>query len=136
VREARVYGSVYYANEARSTWELRRAEDEPDDLVVALYNRKANSSRLHPPLGFRFAYTADAIRVTAAALADSPDLLNRVPVRQRLRAMLATGALTAPELAEATGEAEATIRKTLARMVKATEAVQLEGTPLRWGMRA
>jgi response regulator of citrate/malate metabolism len=81
-------------------------------------------------------FTSDTIRVSTSALADSPDLMNRTTVRQRLRTMLATGALTADELAEATGESEATIRKTLARMVKAEEAVQLPGPPLRWGRRA
>ena len=135
-RVARPYGSVYYSNEARMTWELRRAEEEPDDLVVALFNQKMNAGRKHPPLAFRFTFTPDTIRVSTSPLADSPDLMNRTTVRQRLRTMLATGALTAEELAEATGEGEATIRKTLARMVKAEEAVQLPGTPLRWGRRA
>jgi hypothetical protein len=133
-RAAAPYGSVFYKNEARMTWELRRAEEEPEDLVVALYNRKVNAGRPQPPLGFRFAFTPDAIRVSAAALDEAPDLLARASLSKRISVALAPGALTVAELAEHLEASEASVRRTLERS-RGKLAVPLPDTkPAKWGL--
>jgi hypothetical protein len=134
-RTARPYGSVFYANEARMAWELRRAEDEGEDLVVALYNRKANGSRLHPPLGFRLAFTPEAIRVTSADLGKSPDLLARASLAQGIRSTLAAGALTIPQIAEAIDATEASVGRVIRRLREKGTIVAIgETRPYLWGL--
>jgi hypothetical protein len=134
-RTARPYGSVFYANEARMAWELRRAEDEAEDLVVALYNRKANGSRLHPPLGFRLAFTPEAIRVTSADLGKSPDLLARASLAQGIRTTLAAGALTIPQIAEAIDATEASVGRVIRRLRDKGVIVAIgETRPYLWGL--
>jgi AAA domain len=140
-RAARPYGSVYYANIARSCWEVRRtSEDTDDDLLLALYHRKVNHGRLRAPLSLRVHFAADRITLHPSTLADAPDLMARATYRQRIKAMLATGKLTTEELAEALDNAPVTtIRKTLERMRdKYHEVVSLPtakpSDPLLWGL--
>jgi 5S rRNA maturation endonuclease (ribonuclease M5) len=138
---SRPFGSVFVQNIARSTWEVRRtAEDMGDDLVLGLYHRKVNRGRLHSPLSLRAHFDADRITLHAGTLADAPDLLDRATTRQRIRVMLATGALTTDELAEALHPAPAkTVRRTLERMRDRYREVvnlpvQKPSDPLRWGL--
>ena len=119
------------------TWELRGAEHEPDDLVVALYNQKVNAGKKHPPIAFRFAFEADAIRATPATLADSPDLLARASLPKRITVALMTGALTTAELAEHLDVAKETVDRIVRRMRERGDVVAVgDARPSRWGMAA
>lgn len=133
---AKPFGSVFVWNLARSVWELRRSEDETNDLVVGLYHRKANGGRLHPPIGLRLAFAPDAIALEAANLSESSDLLARASLR--IRAVLSPGALTTAEVADALGVSEDTAGRTLRRM-SGKGVVRLpndEGGRVRWGLLA
>ena len=48
-QERGAFGSVYKRNSARSVWEMRQAAD--GEMTFGLYHRKANNSRLGPPVG-------------------------------------------------------------------------------------
>ena len=140
---ARPFGSVFVQNIARSTWEVRRtAEDTGDDLVLGLYHRKVNRGRLHAPISLRAHFDTDRITLHAGTLTDAPDLLGRATTRQRIKVMLATGALTTDELADALdGAPLATVRRTLERMRdRYHEVINLPTShpsdPLRWGLAA
>ena len=42
-QEAGIYGSVFYKNFARSTWELKKEQEVgADESVLGLFNRKSN----------------------------------------------------------------------------------------------
>jgi hypothetical protein len=139
---AKPYGSVFTWNLARSVWELRKAEDDSEDLVVGLYHRKSNRGKLHPPIGLRYAFGVNTGHsgITAAGmdLASAPDLLARASTPQRLRAALGQGAATAGELAEALDLAEDLVSRTLRRMADRHQVVRLVSAPgdkrVRWGL--
>jgi hypothetical protein len=142
-RAARPYGSVYYSNIARSCWEVRRtAEDTDDDLLLALFHRKVNHGKLHPPLSLRLHFGPDSITAHPSTLAEAPDLMARATNRQRIKVILSTGKLTTEEIAEALDNAPvASVRKTLERMRdKYREVVNLptmkSSDPLVWGLAA
>jgi hypothetical protein len=129
---AKPYGSAFVWNLARSVWELRRGEDDSDGLVMAAYHRKANRGKLHPPIGLRFTFAPDSVALASTDLADSPDLLARGSVPQRIRTVLRPGALTTAEIAEAIGAPEDTVSRNLRRM---TGVLRLPDTkPAKWGL--
>lgn len=114
----RPYGSVFVRNLARSAWELRRAEEaDPDELVIAAYQRKNNAGRRAPPFSLRLTFQPDgAVVVTGADLAEAPDLLARASLSKRAMVALATGALTIAELSEHLDAAEATMGRIVQRL--------------------
>src|SRR5207244_12406176 len=134
-RLTRLDGSVFYANEARMTWELRRVEEESADLVVALYNRKANGARLQPPVSLRFAFEPELIRATGTDLGESPDLLARATVTKRVLVALGTGALTTAELAQHLDKPEDTVGRIIRRLREKGQVVAVgDARPYRWGL--
>jgi hypothetical protein len=135
---ARPYGSVFVQNLARSVWEIRRSEDDgSDNLVVALYHRKANRGRLHAPIGLRYLFEPDSITIRNADLRDSDELLARASLSQRIRAILAGGAKTTVEVATAIDADEESVKRTLRRMASNGKAVRLpDGGIVRWGLSA
>ena len=132
---ARAYGSVFVNNLARSAWELRRAreDDGADDLVVALHHRKVNRGKLHPPLGLRFCFGPEAVRVEASDLGDRPELLAGTSLGYRLRTALAHGARSTADLAEELDATVDTVRRTLNRQAKRGGVVRLGDN---WGLAA
>jgi hypothetical protein len=139
---ARPFGSVFVQNMARSVWEMRRSEDqEGDELRVALYHRKANRTRLRPPLGFRFQFTDDRITVQNADLAEAPDLLARASTSTQVLAALRPGAKSITDLAKELGLNPETVRKTLQRLLQRDRVVRLsdlhggKGQEIPWGLR-
>ena len=60
------YGSIYVQALGRSIWEARRDDDGGDDVVVSLFHRKCNVTRLHSPVSLRFQFSEEMISVTSA----------------------------------------------------------------------
>jgi len=131
-RSRSIFGSVFFTNLARSVWEVK-AEQETgeDEAVISLKHTKANLSRIHPPLGFKFSFTDTAICVAKAELKDT-GLSGELPITWQIKNLLRSGALTTKEIAEALGKSESTIGRTLRRMKKKSEVVKIEGD--RWGL--
>jgi hypothetical protein len=134
----RPFGSVFNMNLPRSVWELRRSNEDADDLQLALYHRKVNRGRLHPPISLTFAFEPDRLIICGAHLGEAPDLLARAPLPQQLRAALSTGAKTIPALAVELDAKEDTIDKTLRRLRDRGVTVQLPGDkpPYLWGLKS
>ena len=71
------FGSVYKRNSARSLWEMRQAEN--GEMTMGLYHRKANNSRLSPPVGLSLNiiedddYTIQVASFRRCDVADLPD---------------------------------------------------------------
>ena len=133
------YGSIYVQALGRSIWEARRDEDGGDEVMVGLYHRKCNATKLHPPLAFRFRFEADRISVEGGKVEDSPDLLARASLAKRVSVALKTGALTVAELAEHLQASEDTVRTTIRRMHdrKGPQVTQVgDSRPAKWGLVA
>lgn len=136
------YGSVYFINLCRTIWELRRSEDQDSDaLVIGLFHRKANQTKLFPPMGLRFEFGGDgAIRIKAHDITERTDLLARTSLGYRLQELLRSGARTTDELAEGADSALETVSRTLRRLHRRGKVVPLEiggkgrGDKQQWGL--
>jgi hypothetical protein len=133
------YGSIYVQALGRSIWEARRDDEDADEVMVGLYHRKCNATKLHPPLALRFHFADDRISVAAGKVEDTPELLARASLTKRVTVALATGALTIAELSEHLGATEDTVRTIIRRMRdrKPPQVVQAgDGRPAKWGLAA
>jgi hypothetical protein len=111
------FGSTFWHNSARSTWFIRRADDDIGDgpAVVGLYHQKTNTGPLLRPVGLSVAFTGATTTITKADLADSADLARGLSLRQRLATALKAGPKTIVALAAETGAKKDSIEKTLKR---------------------
>jgi len=101
--EKSIFGSVFFSNFARSTWEMKKVQ-EAGDLVtrIGLYHRKTNLGPLEKPLGFKLRF-GEAFQLEPTDLLEEPSLVEGLPIKERLQVALRNGAMTAKELALATG---------------------------------
>jgi len=129
-----IFGSVFFTNLARSVWECK-AEQETgeDEAVISLKHTKANLSRLHPPLGYRFTFTDNTIGIAKTDLRDT-GLSGELPLSFRIKDTLRGGAMSVKEIAEQLGSGEDTTGRTLRRMRSKNQVVKLEGDT--WGLSA
>ena len=59
------FGSVYWMNYPRSVYEIKKAQDEGENLIhVGLFHRKVNDGKLLKPMGFKFDFDENAVSVT------------------------------------------------------------------------
>jgi hypothetical protein len=136
---ARAFGGVFVRNLARSEWEVRRAEQDEESgyVTMALYHRKNNRGRRHPPIGLRFEFGDDVIRVRAHDVGDEPDLAARLSVSARIQRALREGRQPVTELVERVNADEETIRRTLRRLRRDGRVVDFEdGKRKLWGLAA
>jgi hypothetical protein len=127
-----IFGSVFFTNLARSVWECK-AEQETgeDEAVISLKHTKANLSRLHPPLGFRFTFTDNTISIVKTDLRDT-GLSGELPLSWQIKNLLRQGSFPVAEIAEQLGSNKDTIGRTLRRMRGKEQVVKLEGDI--WGL--
>ena len=110
-KERSLYGSVFFHNLCRVSWECRREGD-----VLGLYQRKNNLGAKHEPLGVTLTVSDTAATITAANLLDEPTLAQGLPLKERLHAFLTEQPGQTPkELSRALESGEATVRTTLNR---------------------
>ena len=111
--EKSIYGSLFFSNFARSTWEMKKAQEAGEQITrVGLYHRKNNLGLLEKPLGFKLRF-GEAFQLESTNLLEEPSLIEGLPVKDRLQASLRAGAMTAKELAEETGIALASVKARL-----------------------
>jgi hypothetical protein len=127
-----IFGSVFFTNLARSVWECK-AEQEvgEDEAIISLKHTKANLSRLHPPLGYRFTFTDNSISVVKADLRDT-GLSGELPLPWQIKSLLRKGSFTVKDIAEQLGSGADTIGRTLRRMRTKNQVVKLEDDT--WGL--
>ena len=107
---AKIFGSTFFTNYARSTWEARAGEERlPDatqesERVVGLFHRKVNRGRLvRKPLTIGVCWQQDALRFVPATLTEDSDVAAHAPLSVQLREALRRGSSTTGELAELLG---------------------------------
>lgn len=134
------FGSVYWHNSARLTWYLKRVQEHESNVVsVGLFNKKANTSKLHAPLGYRFTFNSDRTLIARQDVRDTPGFETQVPLRTRMVRALSTGALTLPELADAVGGEIESVGRVARRYRERGELVQLpdlNGGPVKYALAA
>lgn len=136
------YGSVYWSNSARKTWNFKRIQDEGEDVIhIGMFNRKSNDGRRDKPLGFRLEFDGDSGPVTVKRedVRDVPELNKGLPLKQRILHLLGQGAMTVDELAEELGvDNPVTIRARLNELK--TQVQHVPGpdgsTTMYWGLIA
>jgi hypothetical protein len=127
-----IFGSVFFTNLARSVWECKaEQETAEDEAVVSLKHAKANLSRLHLPLGYRFTFTDDSITVVKADLRDT-GLSGELPLSLRIKDLLRRGTMTVKEIAEALEANEASVRTITNRLRKKGYLIK---TGESWGLK-
>ncbi len=137
-QEAGIYGSVFFKNFARSTWELRKEQEVgADESILGLFNRKSNLSRLHPPLGLRVRQNATNtfIHYEAYDLTQTVELAKGLPVASRIRNLLEEkegNLCTAKDIAEALEIPLGTVKTTLSRHNKIKWNSVGEGREAKW----
>ncbi len=95
------FGSVFWANSARSLWMIKRAPgDGADDhtVEVALTHKKSNTGRLLAPLGLRLTFATRRTTIQNMDLASST-LSTTLPLWQRMRALVAAHPMTVEDIA-------------------------------------
>lgn len=132
-----IYGSVFFKNFARSTWELKKEQEVgADELVLGLFNRKSNLSRLHHPIGIRVQQNAEgsAIQYDPCDLRETLELEKGLPVASRIRNFLERdgGMYSAKEIADAIESPLATVKVTLSRQNKTKWHAIGEGRETKW----
>jgi hypothetical protein len=117
---ATVYGSVFNQNYARAVWELQTEQEIGEEgAVLGLFHRKSNLSRKHAPIGLKVTHNAEGtlVRYEAADLAQTADLLNALPLPNRIRNLLDSDGIprSSKQIADALGVKLATAQATLSR---------------------
>ena len=137
----RPFGSVFTTNLARSTWLARRATvGREDELSVGLYHTKTNFGRLFQPMGIRYKFGQNDIKVAEFQMDDMPELGEHMALSQRVRGVLKRGPATAYDVADTLMANADSVRKTLRGM---RDVVTVDGgnsggrgKKKTWGLRS
>jgi hypothetical protein len=125
--DRRPFGSTFWHNGARATWNVKPADGVPDDTraVLALHNRKANLGRLRHSIGIEFRFEQARTHVRRIDLGDEPDLAAGLPTPERLRLALRRGPLSRKQVeCELEDVAADTLRKAISREKKAGRVLE------------
>jgi hypothetical protein len=115
--DQRPFGSAFWHNSARSTWFVKATKSEPGTCTIGLVNRKANLGPLQPPLAFTFTFTPDRIGVERIAASTVDELVEALPLWQRMKDVLQRGPRTLATLAEELGAKVDTVERTVSRKI-------------------
>lgn len=99
--DQRPFGSTFWHNSARSTWNIKRAQTSPDgDLVqLAAFHRKCNLGPLRSAQGISVAFDADCVRFSRCDPAGIDEIASTLPLWQRIQSVLKAGPQTVAVIA-------------------------------------
>lgn len=133
--EEKPFGSQFWHNGARSTWFIKPADaGEPGSLTVGLFHKKANLGRLQSSLGYRLEFGRERTHVARVDLADVESLAPRLPLRERLRHVLARGPMTTAAIAEALDAKPDSVEKAAKRSSAFVRLVDQPDGIHRWAL--
>jgi hypothetical protein len=94
--DQRPFGSTFWHNSARATWNLKLASTSPDgrSLQLAAFNRKCNLGRLRPPVGIRVEFDLDRVSFTTIDATTIDEVASSLPLWQRIKGIVAGGPQT------------------------------------------
>lgn len=115
-REAQIFGSVFFKAGARSAWFLDKATMNPrNEIRFGLHHRKSNMGELLPSRGYRLLFEHERVRIESIDIKSVDELATQLPVLDRLKIVLGSGALTLKQLEEELSLKQGTIRSVIAR---------------------
>ena len=135
-KEGFLFGSVYKFNSARQVFEAKKSQQENEDkLVLGLFHKKANNSKLIRPLGFELGFDDNqTMTITRQDVKDS-ELEEHMKVSDRIaNALSRSGKLTASEIAEEIDKAESHVSKELSYGKRSGKFIQLADR--KWALPA
>jgi hypothetical protein len=109
------FGSAFWANLARSTWNIKQTATDPGRMAVGLYHRKANLSGLRPALGYELEFDAERTMVRRVSVAETAELAEHLPLKDRIRHAVRTRPMTIAALADEIGARVDTVDRTIRR---------------------
>ena len=132
------FGSVFWHNSARSSFEIRNSQrPEDNEIHLGIYHRKMNDAPLLKPMGYTLQFFNEESRLNqitfaTADLSEIPELEKGLPLRERLTNALGAGSKTPEELAEELEDNQSSIARVLYRY-KDKNFVKLGK---EWGLKA
>lgn len=113
------FGSRFWHNRARRTWYVKREQEEDsDDVSIALLCRKVNDGRRPRPLAFHIHFEGDdgPVTIQRADFRQLEAFDTEAPAKDRvIRYLLSAGHSTIPEISDATGLANNSVKTLLTR---------------------
>lgn len=115
------FGSQFWWNMSRSVFQVKKTQELGEDVVqTGLFHRKANTSRLEKPIGFRIEFQNNQRHLASVTfdkieVRDVPELAQGQSLKDQLVDILRAGLTEVPELSEITGKAENSVRAQLSR---------------------
>lgn len=127
------YGSVYFYNNARNIWEVKKMQEAgKDEILIGLFHRKANLSKLHKPIGLKFIYLEDKIEVRRQDINEVEEFAKEISLKERIISLLKEkGLLTATEIAEHLGVDPHEVRSRLSELKRKGIVTKISD---RWGI--
>ena len=110
----------FWSNSARLTWFVKKAGEYGDVSSIGMFNRKNNDDRPIDAKAFRFTFSDEhnstsIVPGDMADLASEPEIAERMPLRDRIAAILRDRQMTVLALAMELGSTPETIQKTMVR---------------------
>lgn len=127
------FGSSFWANGARLTWFIKRAGEFDSIVSVGMFNRKNNDDRLMEPAAFRFWFQDDLVQTvispaTIDDIADDPELASKLPLKDRIAAVVRREPQTIVVIADQINSTVANVSKTVSRGVEKGLFTRVMGT--------
>lgn len=99
-KEGHLFGSVYKRNSARQVFHCEKSQSEDDNkLVIGLFHKKVNNSKLIKPMGFELVFNDGMITFSRQDVRDTA-LEQHMTVKDRIYNILRKAPSTVAELAE------------------------------------
>jgi hypothetical protein len=120
-----IFGSVFWANNARLTWHASRVDDGSEGYILKLKADKTNVTPTGQVVCFRITF-GERVEIRPVDPADIEEVAAELPLADRLAHALRRGPRSPAELAEELDAKEETISRT-ARRYRKTRFVILDG---------
>lgn len=128
------FGSSFWHNGARSTWNIKAAEplrDEPS-RAVGLYNRKVNTGGLHRSIAFELSFGEDSTEIKRTPIERVGELAESLPTAERIRMALRRGNLTRQQIEEEVADLKpAAVKRMIDRLVADGKVLKFYGVDKR-----
>jgi hypothetical protein len=135
----RPFGSAFWHNSARSTWYVKRAEEQSGDtLAIGLYHRKANDASRSMPIGLTWHHEQDRTYIVRSNVEAVASLESELPTGKRIELLLRGGPMTIADLSEQMDLSVGAIRMALqrGRGTRFVQAPGRHGEPSTWALMA
>lgn len=129
-----VFGSVFFEAQARSIWEIRKAQDTgEDELDVALFHRKPPPfQKLCAPIGLTIKYGPDTMTISQGQPRSVAEFLGALGTQAQIEELLKDGPMSPKGIMEALDISRGAVDMALKRLKNKQKVVKLEDG--KWGL--